>query len=252
MISILMPIYNGIEFIEESVSSILRQNYDQWELLIGINGHPQNSEVYKIAKEYEKKSDNTGETLGKIRVYDFYEIKGKSNTLNVMIKFCNYNYIALLDVDDIWHHEKLNIQSQLLNHYDVIGSKCVWFGNRAGVIPDIPVGDISIYNFSLVNPIINSSSIIRKELCYWNSNWDGIEDYDLWLRLRKQNKKFFNCKDILVKHRIHSASAFNAKGNDNKVDNLLISHGFKSRKEILNEPSKIIMPQVNKIKMNLF
>ena len=250
MISILMPIYNGIEFIEESVSSILRQNYDQWELLIGINGHPQNSEVYKIAKEYEKKSDNTGETLGKIRVYDFYEIKGKSNTLNVMIKFCNYNYIALLDVDDIWHHEKLNIQSQLLNHYDVIGSKCVWFGNRAGVIPDIPVGDISIYNFSLVNPIINSSSIIRKELCYWNEN--GIEDYDLWLRLRKQNKKFFNCKDILVKHRIHSASAFNAKGNDNKVDNLLISHGFKSRKEILNEPSKIIMPQVNKIKMNLF
>ena len=77
MISILMPIYNGIEFIEESVSSILRQNYSQWELLIGINGHPQNSNVYKIAKEYEKKSD-------KLRVYDFYEIKGKSNTLNEM------------------------------------------------------------------------------------------------------------------------------------------------------------------------
>ena len=70
MISILMPIYNGIEFIEESVSSILRQKYDQWELLIGINGHPPNSNVYKIAKEYEKKTD-------KLRVYDFYEIKGK-------------------------------------------------------------------------------------------------------------------------------------------------------------------------------
>ena len=246
MISILMPIYNGIEFIEESVSSILSQNYDQWELLIGINGHPQNSNVYKIAKEYEKKR----ESLGKIRVYDFYEIKGKSNTLNVMIKYCNYNYVALLDVDDIWHHEKLNVQSQLLNHYDVIGSKCVWFGDRAGVIPDIPVGDISNYNFSLVNPIINSSSIIRKELCYWNEN--GIEDYDLWLRLRKQNKKFFNCKNILVKHRIHSASAFNASGNDDKVDNLLISHGFKSRAERQNDPSKIIIPLINKIKMSLF
>jgi glycosyltransferase involved in cell wall biosynthesis len=245
MISILMPIYNGIEFIEESVSSILRQNYDQWELLIGINGHPQNSEVYKIAKEYEKKSD-------KIRVYDFYEIKGKSNTLNVMIRFCNYNYVALLDVDDIWHDEKLNVQSQLLNHYDVIGSNCVWFGDRAGIVPPIPVGDISKYDFSSVNPIINSSSIIRKELCYWNSNWDGIEDYDLWIRLRKQNKKFFNCKAILVKHRIHNTSAFNAKGNDNKVDSLLVSHGFKTRTEKQNEPSKIVMPQVNKIKMNLF
>jgi glycosyltransferase involved in cell wall biosynthesis len=247
MISILMPIYNGIEFIEESVSSILSQNYDQWELLIGINGHPQNSNVYKIAKEYEKKNDKA---LGKIRVFDFYEIKGKSNTLNVMIQFCNYNYIALLDVDDIWHDEKLSVQSQLLNHYDVIGTKCVWFGDRAGVIPDIPVGDISNYNFSLVNPIINSSSIIRKELCYWNEN--GIEDYDLWLRLRKQNKKFFNCKNILVKHRIHSSSAFNANGNDNKVDNLLISHGFKSRTERQNDPSKIIIPLINKIKMNLF
>ena len=245
MISILMPIYNGIEFIEESVSSILRQKYDQWELLIGINGHPPNSNVYKIAKEYEKKTD-------KLRVYDFYEIKGKSNTLNEMIKYCNYNYVALLDVDDIWHDEKLNMQSQMLNHYDVIGTKCVWFGDRADVIPPIPVGDISNYNFSLVNPIINSSSIIRKELCYWNKEWDGIEDYDLWLRLRRQNKKIFNCKNILVKHRIHSSSAFNAKGNDNKVDNLLISHGFKPRTEKQNEPSKIVMPQVNKIKMKLF
>lgn len=243
-----MPIYNGIEFIEESVSSILRQNYDQWELIIGINGHPQNSDVYKIAKEYEKKSDKAGQVLGKICVYDFYQIKGKSNTLNAMLKFCNYPYVALLDVDDIWHDEKLNIQSQLLNHFDVIGSNCVWFGDRPGVVPAIPVGDISNYDFSLVNPIINSSSIIRKELCYWNEN--GIEDYDLWIRLRKQNKKFFNCKAILVKHRIHTASAFNAKGNDNKVDDLLTSHGLKPHCEREKENEREIK-ESKKIKMNI-
>jgi len=225
MISILMPIYNGIEFIEESVSSILTQTYDQWELIIGINGHPENSDVYKIAKEYEKKSGN-------VRVFDFNKTKGKSHTLNAMIQFCKYDYIALLDVDDIWHVDKLKIQSQLLNHFDVIGSNCVWFGDRPGVIPTIPVGDISNYDFSLVNPIINSSSIIRKNLCYWNEN--GIEDYDLWLRLRKVGKKFFNFKEILVKHRIHNASAFNAKGNNNKVEDLLKSHN------ILREGNKTI------------
>ena len=84
-----------------------------------------------------------------------------------------------------------------------------------------------IFNALSVNPIINSSSVIRKELCYWNNKVDGVEDYDMWLRLRKQNKKFFNYKEVLVKHRIHTASAFNAKGNDNKVDDLLVSHGFK-------------------------
>ena len=219
MISILIPIYNGIEYIDESVSSVLKQTYNEWELLIGINGHPPNSEVYQKAKEYEAKSD-------KIRVIDFYPTRGKSNTLNEMIKLCNYDYIALLDVDDIWHEQKLEIQAKFLNNYDVIGSNCVWFGDRNGIVPPIPNGDISHFDFSSVNPVINSSSVIRKELCYWNSTWDGVEDYDMWLRLRNQNKKFFNLQEILVKHRIHNDSAFNAKGNGDKVPDLLRSHGF--------------------------
>jgi glycosyltransferase involved in cell wall biosynthesis len=244
MISILMPIYNGIEFINESVNSVICQTYDKWELIIGINGHPENSEVYKIAKQFESKSD-------KIKVIDFFNIKGKANALNNMLNFCNYDYVAILDVDDIWHLQKLEIQCKALDVYDVIGSNCVWFGDRPGIVPQIPVGDISNHDFSLVNPIINSSSIIRKSLCYWNTKWNGVEDYDLWLRLRKQNKKFLNFKQVLVKHRIHTASAFNSKGNNSKVDDLLVSHGFKSRKERQNEPSKINIPQVNKMSMNI-
>ena len=220
MISILIPIYNGIEFIEESVSSVLAQTFTEWELLIGVNGHPEDSPVFKKAKEYEA-------TNNKIRVFDFYNIKGKSNTLNEMIQYCNYDYVALLDVDDIWHIEKLKRQSQMLNQYDVIGSRCVYFGDRPGIVPQIPIGDISNFNFNQVNPIINSSSVIRKELCYWNKAWDGVEDYDLWLRLRKDRKKIYNLEPILVKHRIHTASAFNAKGNNNLVNDLLLSHGYK-------------------------
>lgn len=213
MISILMPIYNGIEFINESVPSILEQTYDKWELLIGINGHPENSEVYKIAKTFEGCSD-------KVRVFDFHTIKGKANALNEMIKYCKYDYIALLDVDDIWHNQKLEVQSIWLNIYDVIGSNCVWFGDRPGVVPSIPQNDFSNFDFAQVNPIINSSVVVRKELCNWIEN--GLEDYDLWIRLRKQNKRFYNCPQILVKHRIHSKSAFNAGGkNNNNVPELL-------------------------------
>jgi glycosyltransferase involved in cell wall biosynthesis len=242
MISILIPIYNGIEFIEESVSSVLRQTYDKWELIIGVNGHPQDSAVYKIAKEYEKRSN-------KIRVLDLFQIRGKSNALNEMVKQCSHDYIALLDVDDIWHDQKLEVQSAALNQYDVIGSNCVWFGDRNNVVPRIPVGDISHLDFSAVNPIINSSSIIRRSLCHWNEN--GIEDYDMWLRLRAQRKRFFNCGQILVKHRIHAASAFNSKGNDNKVDDLLVSHGHQSRREQQMSQTKITVPYVNKIDMKL-
>jgi len=254
MISILMPIYNGIEFINDSVTSIITQSFSDWELIIGINGHPENSEVFKIAKQYENIDS-------RIKVYDLLNIKGKANALNRMVAFTSFKYIALLDVDDIWHYKKLEIQSKFLNNYDVIGSNCVWFGDIEGVIPKIPVYDFSNFNFVEVNPIINSSSIIRKELCYWNEN--GIEDYDLWIRLRKLNRKFYNCSEILVKHRIHKQSAFNSKGNNDKVTPLLQSHGLKKEEQIFKEVkniqkigmnianNKISLPSNNKINMNI-
>jgi glycosyltransferase involved in cell wall biosynthesis len=239
MISILIPIYNGIEFINDSVTSVLMQTYGDWELLIGVNGHNQNSEVYKKAKIYESLDK-------RIKVFDFYNIRGKSNTLNEMIKHCNYNFIALLDVDDIWHYKKLELQSKLLSNYDIIGSNCVWFGDIENVVPKIPVNDFSNFNFIEVNPIINSSSIIRKELCHWNEN--GIEDYDLWLTLWKQKRRFFNCPEILVKHRIHKASAFNSKGNNDKVTPLLASHGF-TRKENISYMKEV--KNIQKINMTI-
>lgn len=207
MISILMPIYNGIEFIQESVSSVIAQTFQHWELIIGINGHELNSKVYDIARQYENVD-------GRIKVLDLYFLKGKATALNHMIMSCVYDYVALLDVDDIWYHDKLEIQSVFIHHYDVVGSKCVYFGDIENVVPIIPSGDLSGFDFKSVNPIINSSCIIKKESCYWNEN--GIEDYDLWLRLWKLGKKFYNCPRVLVRHRIHQLSSFNSKGHNEK------------------------------------
>ena len=123
MISILMPIYNGIEFIHESVPSIIHQSFKDWELIIGINGHEKDSEVYKQAKQWEVKDD-------RIKVYDLLEIKGKSNALNEMIKLCKNDWISLLDVDDIWLPKKIELQLPYMADYDVIGTRCKYFGSR--------------------------------------------------------------------------------------------------------------------------
>jgi teichuronic acid biosynthesis glycosyltransferase TuaG len=211
MISILMPIYNGIEFLEESLNSVLYQTYKDWELIIGINGHPPNSDVYQKAKKNE--SD-------KIHIFDLENIKGKSEALNEMLKYTKYNFIALLDVDDKWLQKKLECQINFINEFDVIGTGCKYFGNKHD-IPYIPIQNITNYNFLNVNPIINSSVLLRKELCWWDKNHDGVEDYDLWLRLWKEGKKFYNVPEIQVLHRIHGNSAFNAQGNNLKVNELI-------------------------------
>jgi glycosyltransferase involved in cell wall biosynthesis len=228
MITILMPIYNGIEFINESVESIIGQTYEEWELIIGINGYPEGSKVYQIAKTYENenKKDKEKQT---ITVLDLHFISGKSEALNEMVKYAKYytkyDHIALLDVDDIWDLNKLEIQIPFVKQgYDVIGSRCIYFGTNThlhGVVPNIPTGDISDRNFFEFNPIINSSAIIKKEHCMWDGYWNGIEDYNMWLQLRMKEKKFYNCEQILVKHRIHQSSAFNSKGNGDRVPELL-------------------------------
>jgi glycosyltransferase EpsE len=195
LITILMPIYNGIEFIDESIKSIKEQTYKKWQLIIGINGHEKNSDVFKIANNY---SDTN------ILILDLYNIKGKSNTLNEMLKYVNSIWIAILDVDDIWLPLKLEKQIPYLNNYDVIGTHCKYFGILSNE-PKIPKGDLENFNFLLYNPIINSSSIIKKELCFWNNDIN-IEDYDLWLRLWKNGKKFYNV---------------NSKGNNLSVKDLV-------------------------------
>lgn len=220
MISILIPIYNGIEFIEESVGSVLNQTFLEWEVIIGINGHAMGSDVYLKAKTFETVNS-------KVRVFDFYTIKGKSDVLNEMLKYCSYDYVAILDVDDIWHKEKLKIQSMYLGLYDVIGTRCIYFGDVEGTVPYIPTGNITKFDFLRVNPMINSSSLIRKSLCYWDNSVKclGVEDYDLWLRLWKEGRKFFNCNEILVKHRIHKTSAFN-NNNASLVPDLIQKYSY--------------------------
>ena len=216
-----MPIYNGVEFFNESLQSVLDQTVEEWELLIAINGHPPNSEVYqKVLKQVNAITAN-------VRVLDYHDCKGKAETLNKMITECKYNYVALLDVDDIWHPEKLAAQIPfLMLNYDVVGTRCIYFGDINNVVPKIPTGDISQFDFLSVNPIINSSVIIKKKFAHWDTTL-FVEDYDLWLSLRVQGRRFYNCEEVLVKHRIHQTSAFNAQGNNNHVAALRQSYAHR-------------------------
>jgi len=205
-ISILIPLYNGVEFLNQSVDSVIKQTYKKWELIIGINGHEQYSDIENGVRSYIK-------SINFDNIYDitvkYYNTKGKSQTLNEMTKDAKYNNIALLDVDDIWGDNKLEKQYPYLNTYDVIGAKCIYFGNL-NIVPTIPAGDISNFDIFIKNPIINSCVIIKKEYAIWDEKeLTGLEDYDLWFKLFNLKKKIYNVPEILCYHRIHNSSCFN-------------------------------------------
>jgi glycosyltransferase involved in cell wall biosynthesis len=216
MITILMPIKNGEEFMHESVNSVLAQTWRDWRLIIGINGLPPFSSAFQKARVYE--NDDSSGRICAVELPPFVE--GKPAALNAMLPLVSpeSKYVALLDVDDIWHPLKLALQGPIADEgkYDVIGSRCVYFGDPAysGIVPRIPAGEFwrQNWNFAETNPVINSSCLIRKELATWDvGSAIGVEDYDLWKKLAAQNRLFFNCPEILVRHRIHAASAFNSR-----------------------------------------
>lgn len=223
LISVLIPVYNGIEYLEQSLGSVLSQTYTDWEVIIGINGHPANSplilDINEIVNLVIDNSNSNSNLKDKIRVI-YYETNGKPATMNKMRDDSRGDYVAVLDVDDIWYPKKLEKQIPYLYDYDVIGTHCRYFECQTNT-PVIPFGDLSNYNFlSNGNPIINSSSLIRKELATWTED-EYFDDYDLWLQLSHKKKKFFNINEILVLHRIHSSSAFNLYSNRAELEKRL-------------------------------
>lgn len=220
MISVLIPVYNGIEYLTESLGSVIDQTYTKWEVIIGINGHPPHSDVEIYANKIKDELFNYTFHKDKIRIIH-YITKGKSATLNAMIKDCKYNLVALLDVDDKWLPTKLEKQSKYWNDYDVVGTTCKYFGDRDDA-PNIPTGDISTFDFLSVNPIINCSAVLKKDLATWNEQNTILEDYELWLQLRLKNKKFYNIEETLCLHRIDKKSAFNNSNSHYVYD--LVEH----------------------------
>lgn len=215
-VSVLIPLYNGIEYLEQSAGSVMKQTYKSWQLIIGLNGNGPISDI-------ESQARGIIETLDPEKKYDvlvkYYDTQGKAKTLNAMVADCKYDYVAILDVDDYWIPEKLELQVPYLNSYDVVGGKCEYFGEKSGS-PPIPVGDFALFhNIFDYNPVINSSAIINKRDAIWeDENYvrpvPGLDDYSMWFKLYYLKRKFYNIDKILCYHRIHKESAFNAKNND--------------------------------------
>lgn len=205
-VSILIPVYNGARFLPECIESIKNQTHKNWEVLIGVNGHEPNSITQKYCELFSDEN---------IKVF-YYSTKGKSNTLNEMVKDSTHDIVCLLDVDDIWLPTKLSEQLKHKQTFDVVGSQCYYMYdyNKSTFTPNIPLGPIK--DFVTCNPIINSSCMINKTDAYWDGSiYNGLEDYDLWLRLHKQKRSFYNVAEPLLYHRIHKDSHFNASGRNN-------------------------------------
>ena len=109
LVSIISPTYNHEKFISSCIESVLSQTYSNWEMIIIDDGST--DETFKIATEYALKDTRikpfTQKNIGIFRLGESY---------NFALSKCNGSYVAILECDDVWFPEKLEIQVNVLEN----------------------------------------------------------------------------------------------------------------------------------------
>ncbi len=203
-ISVVMSVYNGEDFLRESIVSILNQTFKNFEFII-INDGSRDSSL-KIIEEYRSKD-------ARIKKINNEKNIGLSASLNKGIKIAKGKYIARQDADDISHSDRLEKQYEFLETKEdvhLVGSNCRKIDiNGSFIYEDNKFSNISDY----VNTLLRQSAIfphgtafMRKEIVRalggYNENFYYSQDGELWLRFIKNDYKIVVFREILYSYRI--------------------------------------------------
>lgn len=101
IVSIITPIYNCEQFLQETIQSVLNQTYTNWELILIDDCSTDNS--LSIAETAAQRDS-------RIRVIKLDQNSGPAVARNIGIKKAKGKYIAFLDSDDMWFPNKLEKQ----------------------------------------------------------------------------------------------------------------------------------------------
>ena len=212
-ISIIVPTYNTPKtFLIEMIESVINQTYSNWELCIA-DGASKNLEVLSTLSEYEKKDAR----VKVIYLKENYKISGNTNEA---LKLATGDYVALFDHDDLITRNALYEVVKAINENetpdfiytdeDKVDSNGI-NNFDASFKPDFSM------QFLRSNNYICHFSVFKRDLLdkigYFNSEYDGAQDYDMILRITEQTDKIVHIPKILYHWRVHENSTAASSGS---------------------------------------
>lgn len=129
LITVAMPIYNAGAFLDAAVSSIIKQTYTNWELLLIDDGSTDNAiDAIKLIKDARIKILNDGLN------------KGLAARLNQVIDLAKGQYFARMDQDDISCPERFERQLEVLQNdeaLDLVASRAFTISSKNQIIGEL-------------------------------------------------------------------------------------------------------------------
>ena len=124
-VSIIIPVYNGANFLREAIETALAQTYKNIEIIVINDGSNDNGATEKIAQEYSNQ----------IKYY-LKENGGVSSALNYGIKMMDGDYFAWLSHDDLYTPERIEHAVDVLKSNDSIKEELIVYSDGVFVKED--------------------------------------------------------------------------------------------------------------------
>ncbi|WP_457563536.1 glycosyltransferase family 2 protein [Caminibacter pacificus] len=216
-VSIIVPNYNGEKFIKDTIDSVKKQSYQNWEMIIvddcSTDGSP--NIIKNLALQDE-------------RIKPFFLEKNSGRPAvprNFAMKKATGKYIAFLDNDDLWHSKKLEYQVSIMKKTGISFTSTRKIDFKDFEIPqnveiksleNISLQKITHDRLLLKNIIPNSSVVVEKKLIddmKFNVSMDykAVEDNHMWLRLHQKIEYSLKLMEPLLFYRIVNTSISRSK-----------------------------------------
>lgn len=204
--SVCMSVYHGdnAEHFRLAFNSIINQTYPPEEVVLVIDG-PIDNNIEHVVDELKLHNNS-------IRIVRLEKNSGHAIARQIGIETANYDYVAIMDSDDIANPNRFEKQVKYLEknvNIDVLGGQIEEFIDRIDNVVGkrvVPLNDLDIKRYmkgrcpmNLVTVMFKKSSV-QKVGGYLD--WYCEEDYYLWIRMALADMKFANLSDTLVKVRV--------------------------------------------------
>lgn len=198
LISIVTPMYNCEKYLNDSISSVINQTYQNWELLLIDDCSDDNSA--EIAKRFVEKDT---------RIY--YEKlalnSGAAIARNAGIRKAKGRFLCFLDADDLWQEEKLEKEIRFITKtkgkivfcaYDIIDS----LGKSLHKVVHVP--EKITYKKLLYNNIIFTTTVLIDLEYFGRFEMPGLrsgQDLATWLMLLRKCDYAYGLNEVLASYR---------------------------------------------------
>lgn len=231
--TLLLPLFNGKDFLNQSIQNLISIAGPDDEILIIDDG---SNDISKLELSTINNLDS------RIVIYSC-EHRGLVETLNFGIRKATHEFIARVDVDDVYEHDRLKLQVEFLtNHPDIsavftdyrmVGKS----GANLGLFPSAISPELTAFSLVSSQRTAHPSVMYRKSAVIAIGGYDPedfpAEDLALWIKLADDGK-IASLPDVLLKYTYHGGSITRS----NQI--LMRSKSQKLRSEFAYRSSNIL------------